>query len=65
MLSQAVLEMAQADGLPVYLESTNVAVKMYEKLGFKRVDSFEMKIPSRGDAGELEAYEEVCMIWGA
>ncbi|KAK4166403.1 acyl-CoA N-acyltransferase [Cladorrhinum sp. PSN259] len=65
MLSQAVLEMAQADGLPVYLESTNVAVKMYERLGFKRVDSFEMKIPSRGDSGEWEAYEEVCMIWGA
>ncbi|KAK3995870.1 acyl-CoA N-acyltransferase [Cladorrhinum sp. PSN332] len=63
MLSKAVLDMAKADGLPVYLESTDVAVNMYAKLGFRRVDSFETRIPSRGGPEALETYEEVCMIW--
>ncbi|KAK4232481.1 hypothetical protein QBC38DRAFT_352077 [Podospora fimiseda] len=64
MLSKAVLDFARADGLPVYLESTDVAVKMYEKLGFRKVDFFEMRIPTREGSEELEeVYEEVCMIW--
>ncbi|KAK3381526.1 hypothetical protein B0H63DRAFT_207635 [Podospora didyma] len=73
-LTQAVLNMAAADGLPVYLESTEVAVPMYERLGFKAVGSFEMKIPRRGggrdsrpkeeeEEEEAEIYREVCMVW--
>lgn len=62
LLSKSVLDLAEKDGLPVYLESTDVAVRMYEKLRFRRVDKFEMMVPSRGGTGE-EIYEEVCMIW--
>lgn len=45
LLTRKVVEMAAADGLPVYLESTMLAVPMYEKLGFKAIGSFEMDIP--------------------
>jgi len=68
--------MAAADGLPVYLESTILAVPMYEKLGFKAIGSFEMDIPPplrrvTGDGGGLGeshgaascVYREVCMVW--
>lgn len=57
--------MVAEDGLPVYLESTKNAVGMYEKLGFKAVDGFEMRIPRPGSgADELsEVYREVCMVW--
>jgi len=51
-----VLDIAAADGLPVYLESTENAVSMYQRFGFKEIDSFEMGIP-----GELK-YREVCML---
>ena len=38
---------------------------MYHKLGFKKLDSFEMRIPERGgDVDDLSAiYKEVCMVW--
>ncbi|KAM7184155.1 hypothetical protein V8F33_013170 [Rhypophila sp. PSN 637] len=52
-LTRKVLELAQGPRLsgrrtklPVYLESTLLAVPLYERLGFKALDSFEMKIPS-------------------
>jgi GNAT superfamily N-acetyltransferase len=63
LLSRKVLEMAAADGMPVYLESTEVAIPMYEKLGFKVIDGFEMEIPSPGSAGLTEVYREACMVW--
>jgi ribosomal protein S18 acetylase RimI-like enzyme len=51
--------------MPIYLESTLVAVGMYERLGFKMVDRFEMKIPRRGGDGDdlTDLYQEVCMVW--
>ncbi|KAK0617327.1 hypothetical protein B0T14DRAFT_435023 [Immersiella caudata] len=55
-LTRRVLDMAATDQLPVYLESTENAVPMYERYGFKAVDSFEMDIP-----GGLK-YREVCMV---
>ncbi|KAJ4293806.1 hypothetical protein N0V88_005317 [Collariella sp. IMI 366227] len=59
-LTRRVLGMAAEDGLPVYLESTENAVGMYEKLGFKVVDGFEMRIPSRGSSSDelSEVYRE-------
>jgi ribosomal protein S18 acetylase RimI-like enzyme len=63
LLSRKVLEMAAADGMPVYLESTEVAVPMYEKLGFRVIDGFEMQIPRPGLAELTEVYREACMVW--
>lgn len=48
--------------MPVYLESTLEAVTMYEKLGFKQIDEFEMTIPKRDGSG-TQTYREVCMLW--
>lgn len=48
--------------MPVYLESTLEAVKMYEKLGFSQVDQFEMAVPERDSSG-TQTYKEVCMLW--
>lgn len=61
-LTREVMERARGDGMPVYLESTIVAVRMYERLGFKAVDRFGMRIPGSG-RGMEEVYEEVCMVW--
>jgi hypothetical protein len=55
--------MAAADRMPVYLESTEVAVPMYEKLGFKAIDGFEMRIPRPGSAELTQVYREACMVW--
>ncbi|KAK4149069.1 hypothetical protein C8A00DRAFT_47244 [Chaetomidium leptoderma] len=63
LLTRKVLEMAAVDGLPVYLESTEVAVPMYEKLGFKVIDGFEMKITRPGSTDSEDIYKESCMAW--
>ncbi|KAK0641189.1 acyl-CoA N-acyltransferase [Cercophora newfieldiana] len=55
-LTRRVLDMAAADGLPVYLESTENAVSMYERFGFREIDSFEMDLPGG------PKYREVCMV---
>jgi hypothetical protein len=47
LLTRSVLDMADADGLPVYLESTENAVLLYEKFGSAVIDRFEMEIPRR------------------
>lgn len=63
LLTRAVLGMADADRLPVYLESTENAVPMYEKFGFAAIDAFEMDIPDRRGADMPSmAYREVCMV---
>jgi hypothetical protein len=63
MLTQAVLDLADADGLPVYLESTQDAVDMYKKFGFEAIDSFEMEIPAKaGSEMPSVVYREVCMV---
>ena len=62
-LTRRVLDMAAADSLPVYLESTMNAVCMYEKFGFSVIDSFEMEIPAPpGSAEAVDVYREVCMV---
>ncbi|KAK0628952.1 hypothetical protein B0T17DRAFT_488944 [Bombardia bombarda] len=65
LLTRTVLDMAAAEGLPVYLESTMVAVPLYEKLGFRAIDGFEMGIPRRGSSSDelSETYREICMVW--
>lgn len=55
--------MAAADGLPVYLESTGVALPMCEKLGFRVIDAFEMRIPRAGSVELSVVYKECCMVW--
>jgi len=64
LLTRAVLDMADVDGLPVYLESTENAVPMYERFGFVAIDEFEMEIPARcGDEMPPSiVYREVCMV---
>lgn len=73
LLTRHVLDLAAADGLPVYLESTEVAVPLYRKLGFRVLDGFEMRIPQPrpvvgsiaevgGDEEEVW-YREKCMVW--
>ncbi|KAB5542860.1 acyl-CoA N-acyltransferase [Coniochaeta sp. 2T2.1] len=64
-LTRHILEKARADGMPIYLESTLDTVHMYERLGFRKVDAFHMKIPRPGGDPEhlSEIYEEVCMVW--
>lgn len=77
LLTRRLLELVEdaqdEDGpLPVYLESTMEAVPMYERLGFKAVDGFEMEIPALGMSsgedegkaeGEKTTYREVCMVY--
>lgn len=64
LLTQAVLDMADADGLPVYLESTEDAVPMYGRFGFAAIDAFEMEIPVRNgtEIPSSRVYREVCMV---
>ncbi|KZL63829.1 GNAT family acetyltransferase [Colletotrichum tofieldiae] len=62
-LMRAVTEVARAEGLPVFLESTTDAVPFYEKLGFVRTGGFRMSIPNGNPPNSKEGvYEEVCMI---
>ncbi|KAK4171845.1 hypothetical protein QBC36DRAFT_198413 [Triangularia setosa] len=63
LLTRKVLEMADVDNLPVYLESTDVATSIYERLGFHAIGSVEMRILSRGADVETVLYSEVCMVW--
>lgn len=58
-LTRRVLDMAAADKLPVYLESTENAISMYRGFGFREIDSFEMEIPG------VQKYREVCMVLDA
>jgi ribosomal protein S18 acetylase RimI-like enzyme len=63
MLTQEVIKRATARNIPVYIESTKTAVKMYEKLGFTKLGEISIEIPGQGkDTGINEVYEEVCMI---
>lgn len=63
LLAEAVLSRAQARSVPVYLESTPEAVRIYERLGFAAVGGFEMEIPRSGANTPTEKYREVCMLW--
>ncbi|KAL2166109.1 hypothetical protein VTG60DRAFT_3292 [Thermothelomyces hinnuleus] len=63
LLTRKVLELAKTDGLQVYLESTDVAIPMYQKLGFRVIDEFQMKIPGPTSDEITVSYREVCMVW--
>ncbi|TLD34191.1 hypothetical protein PspLS_00597 [Pyricularia sp. CBS 133598] len=59
LLAESVLARAQARSVPVYLESTLEAVRIYERLGFAAVGGFEMDIPRSGANTPTEKYREV------
>ncbi|KAK3292699.1 uncharacterized protein B0H64DRAFT_329042 [Chaetomium fimeti] len=63
LLTRKVLGLAAADGLPVYIESTGVAVSMYQRLGFTTIDGFEMRLPRPAFTALSEIYREECMVW--
>ncbi|KAK4103216.1 hypothetical protein N658DRAFT_422129 [Parathielavia hyrcaniae] len=60
LLTRRILKMAAADGLPVYLESTEWAFRMYERCGFQGLHSFQMDIPLT-PASQSTVYLELCM----
>ncbi|KAK1989078.1 hypothetical protein LZ30DRAFT_354222 [Colletotrichum cereale] len=64
-LMRAATEVARAEGLTVFLESTMDAVPFYEKLGFVQIGGFQMSIPLGSLPNQEEGvYEEACMILG-
>jgi GNAT superfamily N-acetyltransferase len=62
LLTRKVTMMAAADGLPVYLESTEWAYKMYDKCGFHGLHGFQMDIPP-SPVSKSTVYQELCMAW--
>jgi hypothetical protein len=61
-LTQWGLDKAKAEKMPIYLDSTIPASRVYEKLGFVVVDRVSMDLPGMGKDGDLYVYEEVCML---
>ncbi|KAK4127224.1 hypothetical protein N657DRAFT_548492, partial [Parathielavia appendiculata] len=61
LLTKTILKMAAADGLPVYLESTEWAFSMYERCGFHGLHSFQMDIPPTPTC-QSTVYLELCMV---
>jgi len=55
------------NNLPVYLESTEKTVPMYEMFGFVGIDGFEIEIPRRRGTKmpPLIVYWEVCIVWSS
>jgi hypothetical protein len=48
------MDVAEAAGLPVYLESSPEAYRMYQKLGFDRVGSVIHKPEVTGEESDVE-----------
>ncbi len=62
--NQEELARARADGMPVYLESSAVAIGVYEKLGFEAIDGFKRRIAqARATPSASAVYAEICMLW--
>jgi GNAT superfamily N-acetyltransferase len=54
---------AESENIPIYLDSTIPASKVYQKLGFVAVDGLSMTLPAGMDKdGGPCIYEEVCML---
>jgi GNAT superfamily N-acetyltransferase len=60
ILTEWGLARAKSENIPVYLDSTIPASKVYQKLGFVAVDGLSMMIPGR-DGGDY-IYEEISML---
>lgn len=63
MLLREILRRAEAEGLPVVLESTMTAVSFYERLSFRLAEGLEMLLPVKGSKQATELYQERCMVW--
>ncbi|KAL2162062.1 hypothetical protein VTH06DRAFT_7847 [Thermothelomyces fergusii] len=63
LLTRKVLELAKTDKLPVYLESTEVAMPIYQRLAFRAIDEIQMKILGPTGGESTVTYREVCMVW--
>ncbi|PQE12583.1 hypothetical protein CJF30_00002477 [Rutstroemia sp. NJR-2017a BBW] len=56
------LSRAKKENLPLYLESTIPASRLYRKLGFVTEDGFSLVLPGTGTGGQPYIYEELCMV---
>jgi GNAT superfamily N-acetyltransferase len=67
MLTEWGLARAKSENIPVYLDSTVPASKMYQKLGFTAVDGLSITLPGIGKDGAPCVYQEVSMLrtWDA
>ena len=62
MLTKWGLARARSENIPVYLDSTVPASRIYLKLGFVAVDGLSMTLPGMGKDGGPYVYEEVSML---
>lgn len=63
LLMEEALRIARQAGLPIYLESSREAVRLYEGLGFRRIKG-EKVVHSAEVVGEgKENYEVPLMVW--
>ena len=67
MLVEWGLTKAKSENIPVYLDSTMPASRVYHKLGFVIVDGISMALPGMGVGGGTYIYEEFSMLrtWDA
>jgi hypothetical protein len=63
MLTKWGLARAKSENIPVYLDSTVPASRIYLKLGFVAVDGLKMTVPGMEKDGGTHIYEEVSMLW--
>lgn len=60
------MDLAAADALPIYLESTEWAIPMYQRLGFYELRNFSLALPKPGTPGSIcrsTVYLELCLVW--
>ena len=60
MLAEWGLRKAKSENIPVYLDSTISASKLYQKLGFVACGGLSMTLPGNGSGNWV--YEEVSML---
>ncbi|KAJ5805724.1 uncharacterized protein N7503_003326 [Penicillium pulvis] len=58
-----ITDIASTRQIPVYLEATMNAVKLYEKFGWKEIESIHILIPEKKGEPATKDYEEICMVW--
>lgn len=66
LLTKWGLARAKSENIPVYLDSTIPASKVYQKLGFVACGGLSMTLPGMGTDGGAYIYKEVSMLrtWG-
>ncbi|KUJ20308.1 amidase signature enzyme [Mollisia scopiformis] len=62
LLTEWGLEKAKQESMPIYLESTISAARLYRRLGFTALDGLSMSLPGRSSEGGPNVYEEVGML---